>query len=1084
MLSFAQFLSELGLSYTEYILVVRSTLKRTKVFYHREVSAARINPYNTEVLSMMRANMDIQFVLDPYSCAHYMLDYVSKGQRGMSALLSRTISELNQGNADIRNRLKTICNMYLNNTEISAQEAIYHLLGMQLSRSSRSTAYIDVNPSEERTKVLKSLEQMRQLDSESTEIYLDNMVDYYVNRPNSLDECCLAQFVAKYTYWKKRPKSNKLHDIANDCDDDNANDNEETESIANALQLLNNKGYITERKKFKVLRFRRYSKEDDSDNYYRSRLMLYWPWRNESDDLSQPIVKYEQHKDEIVTTERLFVFNCAENDIEDIYREEEDEELKDDEQTDNNEFAVYSSGPTNADIELEMSNSISKPAIEVFRSPSLLSKENLLCLTRQLNERQSKYLLELLNCVRCHPANQIFHFITGGAGTGKSMLINAINQMLIRHFRSVRNNLKDESIPIVLCAPTGKAAHNIGGTTLHSCFALPVSKNANEIKPLSDDKCNSLRSKLWDLEFVIIDEISMVGARMFGNIDKRMRQIYNTKEVFGGKNIICFGDFNQLRPVMDSFVFMGDKRNDISALTSLALWNNFQMYELNEIMRQKDDLTFALSLNALATGTLTDDQITLFKSREMAKLNANPSESSIRLFRCNKDVNEYNILAINRCNSEAFTSIAKDTLQKVTTNRNAALSAASNMSHSDTQGLPMELTLKVGIKYMVTANINVADGLCNGATGILRSVDYTVGFDSKKYPCRAFLEFPDITTGQELRKSQNCKNKLTPIDKISRQIQVLKSQDSVVTRTQFPLVPAEALTIAKSQGQTYDSVVVSIITGERPLSKSELYVALSRAKSLSGLYIDGIFSVPNTTFTDHHVRNEIDRLMNEANLLFNLEFFAEIDSGVKIIHHNVQSLHSHYQDILFDRNMMTADILLLTEINSLSTDVFKFPYFDHFARIDCIGCRRQGFGAGIFSKLPFVIIGSIQVKMDNCHMELLAVDFRNFSIILAYCSPLCRENDIAENIVSLVSKFNNGKDMFIVGDLNVNLLDKKTHPLVNCMALLGLSLGITDGIPSTVYGSQLDILFTNRPVMKSFYSQSFFSDHFPLCFII
>src|SRR5258708_29312300 len=120
---------------------------------------------------------------------------------------------------------------------------------------------------------------------------------------------------------------------------------------------------------------------------------------------------YEQHKDEIVTTERLFVFNCAENDIEEIYREEEDEELKDEEQTDNNEFAVYSSGPTTADIELEMSNSVSKPSIEVFRSPSLLSKEELLCLTRQLNERQSKYLLELLNCVRCHPEKQIFHFI-------------------------------------------------------------------------------------------------------------------------------------------------------------------------------------------------------------------------------------------------------------------------------------------------------------------------------------------------------------------------------------------------------------------------------------------------------------------------------------------------------------------------------------------------------------------------------------------------------------------------------------------------------------------------------------------------
>src|SRR6266581_1409461 len=848
-------------------------------------------------------------------------------------------------------------------------------------------------------------------------------------------------------------------------------------------QLLNEKEYSSERSKHKIIRVQKYSEDDDNENYCRSRIMLYIPWRNETEDLSNPILKYQHSKTSILTIEKHFVRNSESNDIEDIYREEEEEEINEEHHVDTNEFSVYSSGPTTSDIELEMSNCVVKPVIEVFRPPTLISKEELMCMTRKLNDRQSKYLKELMNCVRCQPDKQLFHFITGGAGTGKSMLINAINQVLIRHFRTARSNLNDDSISVVLCAPTGKAAHNIGGTTLHSCFSLPVSKNSNEIKPLSDDKCNSLRSKLWDLDFVIIDEISMVGARMFSNIDKRLRQIFNSKDLFGGKNVNCFGDFNQLRPIMDTFVF-GVNRNDISALTSLSLWNNFVIYELTEIVRQRDDMSFTLALNGLANNNLTDEQILLFKSRELCKLNCTPPNTSIRLYRCNKDVNAYNLLAINQCCSESFKSIAKDSLQKVTTIRNAALTTASTMSHSDTQGLPMELIFKVGIKYMVTANINVADGLCNGATGILRNIDYTFGQNEIKHPCRVWIEFPDITTGQELRKTLNCKNNLTPIDKISRQIQVLKSQDSVVTRTQFPLVPAEALTIAKSQGQTYDSVVGSIITGERPLSKSELYVALSRAKSLSGLYIDGIFSVPNTTFTDHHVRNEIDRLMNEANLLFNLEFFAEIDSGVKIIHHNVQSLHSHYLDILFDRNMMTADILLLTEINSLSTDVFKFPYFDHFARIDCIGSRLQGFGIGVFSKMPFVIIGSIQVKMDNCHMELLAVDFRNFSIILAYCSPLCRENDIAENIVSLVSKFNKGKDMFIVGDLNVNLLDKKTHPLVNCMALLGLSLGITDGIPSTVYGSQLDILFTNRPVMKSFYSQSFFSDHFPLCFII
>ncbi len=535
---------------------------------------------------------------------------------------------------------------------------------------------------------------------------------------------------------------------------------------------------------------------------------------------------------------------------------------------------------------------------------------------------------------------------------------------------------------------------------------------------------------------------------------------------------------------MDSFVFMGERRSDISALTSLVLWNNFSMFELTEIMRQKDDHSFALALNNLATNTLTDEQILMFKSRELTKLKAEPPESSIRLYRCNKDVTAYNLLAINRSSSEAYISVAKDTLQKVTSNRNAALSAASNMSHSDTQGLPMELKLKVGIKYMVTANINVADGLCNGATGILHGVDYTCAFGGVKSPCRAWIEFPDMKTGQELRRSQNCKNNMTPIDKISRQIQVLKSQDSVVTRTQFPLVPAEALTIAKSQGQTYESVVVCIISGERPLSKSELYVALSRAKSLNGLFIDGSFSIPNSTATDEQVRREIERLRTEANMEFKLQSFDDSDIGVKIVHHNVQSLYSHYLDIAGDQNMMVADILLLTEINTISTDKFAFPGYDHYARIDCMANRRLGYGVGIYSKVPFVIIGSKQMKLSNWHMELLAVDFTDFGIIVAYCSPLCSENDIAENIINLMKNFCRNKPLFIVGDFNVNIMDTKKHQLVDTMYSHGYSLGIETGLTSTVFGSQLDLLFTNRTVGKTFYTQSFFSDHFPLCFII
>ena len=107
--------------------------------------------------------MDIQFVLDPYACAVYIVSYITKGQRGMSKLLCKACDEAKEGNKDIVNKARHFGNKFLNAVEISAQEAVYLVLQMPLRRSSREFQFINTSDPDERTFLVKSMEKIKEL---------------------------------------------------------------------------------------------------------------------------------------------------------------------------------------------------------------------------------------------------------------------------------------------------------------------------------------------------------------------------------------------------------------------------------------------------------------------------------------------------------------------------------------------------------------------------------------------------------------------------------------------------------------------------------------------------------------------------------------------------------------------------------------------------------------------------------------------------------------------------------------------------------------------------------------------------------
>ena len=209
-----------------------------------------------------------------------------------------------------------------------------------------------------------------------------------------------------------------------------------------------------------------------------------------------------------------------------------------------------------------------------------------------------------------------YAFLSGAGGVGKSHLIKSVYQEALK-YNNTQAGEDFRRVHIPLLAPAGKAAYIIKGNTIHSGLAVPASQSLKNYKPLDSCRLNTLRCKLGALKLILLDEISMVGNSMFTvQLNNRLKDLKGSKEDFGGVSIITLGDLFQLKPVMDGYIF-----TDVQYLTSyniLApnLWKSyFRMFELDEIMRQRESKEFAEILNRLREGKHTSSDLKKLKER-------------------------------------------------------------------------------------------------------------------------------------------------------------------------------------------------------------------------------------------------------------------------------------------------------------------------------------------------------------------------------------------------------------------------------------------------------------------------------------
>ncbi len=435
-------------------------------------------------------------------------------------------------------------------------------------------------------------------------------------------------------------------------------------------------------------------------------------------------------------------------------------------------------------------------------------------------------------------------FLTGKAGTGKTTFLHRLKM----------NSLKR----LVVVAPTGVAAINAKGVTIHSFFQMPfgpilpdtdLNNSTSFNRKFSKTKINIIKS----MDLLVIDEISMARADLLDGIDRTLRRFRNRDKVFGGVQVLMIGDLQQLSPVIkenewellkhvykNGFFFSSKAYQECQAVT----------IELKHIYRQENP-KFIEILNEIRNNVLSEGAATELNKRYIPDFEPEHDAGYISLTTHNNKAEATNKAELDKLKTKVFTYKAK------------VEGKFPEFSFPNDE----VLTLKVGAQVMFIKNDSSPDKrYFNGKIGKVIHLDK----DEVTIHC------PDddfnIITTPEIWENINY-----TVDAETKAI----TEDKIGAFTQMPLRLAWSITIHKSQGLTFEK---AIIDAQGAFAHGQTYVALSRCKSLEGLVLKSKIS-SNQIISDSHVisfnkkaeANEPDQsVLENSQKRFQLDLIAEV----------------------------------------------------------------------------------------------------------------------------------------------------------------------------------------------------------------
>ena len=934
--SIPDILAELNISEEEYYNALSiSNGSDFQIHIQRAPNACFVNNFFVEGLKSWKANIDIQPVFNHYKAVTYMCAYFSKAEDETSEAMKQAAKEAFKGNKTDYEKMKAVARAYATKRECSVQEAVYLLMPeLWLRRIFPRVIFLNSNIPSKRYRIFKKKDKIDDLPSDSTDIFQQNMLDRYVDRPDEqfqngnfkvIDEMCYAEFLSLY-YVPSKPSN-----AEDDCqpvilNDDLLELNHRGSNFPKKIPLISSKQKLNCRKVKAVLRYHQPNPHKDIEGYAHHLLFSFYPFRNEECLKSPPFTGTYFAK--LQEPGVLDVINRNKSNME-PYCEVVDQALSNLTLEVTNPDAF--SRQENDEVQQELANVatdllLDEPvaddavifddvSIPAYTAPVIMPDIELNSMIRSLNVKQRKLFDIVQSWAKTYvknmsvqlqlPIEPLHIFLTGNAGCGKSFLMKLLYHSLTKTFACANV----EKPKVLLMAPTGVAAINIDGTTIHTALNIPIGNFGKNLPPLNSQMKSRLRNKLSDLKVLMIDEISMVSNDLLYYIHLRLIEIFDkvNGEPFAGLTVITVGDFFQLPPVGGKPVYAEYKNN---WQNFEALWKIFKIFELTEVMRQRGDSQLIDLLNNVRTADIQPNDIDILKSRVIEPDTDNYPHDALHIFAENANAKRHNFEMLQSTKGNLFSISSIDNLPKNIPQQK--IKEVLNRNQSETGGLAGNLDLKLNARVMLTVNIDLQDRLVNGQLGIVKHILV----DSQKQISKIYIKFDDSKAGKTAMRNDNFARQRgwVPIEKASVDIRmkVTRSSSPFIKRTQFPLMLAWACTVHKVQGLSLSKIVVSFqLLKQRNFNFGQIYVALSRVTSLDGLFILGTFD-KKAIRASPKALEEYNRMRHESILIVENVDNIESDS-LTIALLNIRSFNKHVLDLQCDKRLIESDIICLTE---------------------------------------------------------------------------------------------------------------------------------------------------------------------------